>query len=180
MGYGEGKESNPYGGTYYGMEAQSTVQGPITERLSGALSLDRSYAMAQSLCVCKAAHTAQELRISCLQEKNYILKEKTLEMQGVLLRWGEDIEATAVQLAMYGNTNDHNYHANSNLYSSSSSRLYNSSSNIQINYENNNLNEKELLTKKINELEKNINDKDIENELYSLLLLLLLYKLLFA
>ena len=83
-GYSEGKDNHPYGNT----GSRSAVPS------------ERSYALEQSLCVCKAAQSAQELRISTLLEKNYILKERCMEMQGVLTRWGGDIEATTAQLAL--------------------------------------------------------------------------------
>ena len=120
----EVKENNTYTGnntfdhsrsgpSTYGVQLQSQTSYPVTDRLMGALSVDRTYALAQSLCTCKAAHTAQEMRISALQEKNSILKERSLEMQGVLIRWEEDIEATSVYLNDY-RTNNNVTNTNSN------------------------------------------------------------------
>ena len=101
-GYAEGKDSRTYSGSnmYGGSGTQTQIQNnfPVTDRLLGALSLDRTYAMAQSLCTCKAAQTAQEMRISALTEKNSILRECSLEMQGVLTRWGAEIEETSIIL----------------------------------------------------------------------------------
>ena len=91
-GSGQGSGS---GGFSEGKEFESTYVR-INPKGLGSTS---TYALAQTLCVCKASQSAQDMRISNLLEKNYVLKEKAMEMQGVLTKWGGDIEATAEHLA---------------------------------------------------------------------------------
>jgi hypothetical protein len=95
-GYSEGKEREN------NMAVSETSMGVsnllISDRLSSSMGLDRSYAIAQSLCVSKAAQAAQDIRITGLLEKNYILKERNIEMEGVLTRWKQDIEASVTDM----------------------------------------------------------------------------------
>ena len=96
-GYSEGKEDiYPLGAS--GWDQHHIGTGAGSGGGSGSMPFDRTYALAQSLCVCKTAQAAQDMRISTLLEKNFILKERSMEMQGLLRRWGADIEATAVLL----------------------------------------------------------------------------------
>ena len=96
-GYSEGKEDiYPLGAS--GWDQHQTGAGAGSGGGSGSKPFDRTYALAQSLCVCKTAQAAQDMRISTLLEKNFILKERSMEMQGLVRRWGVDIEATAVLL----------------------------------------------------------------------------------
>jgi hypothetical protein len=96
-GYSEGKEDiYPSGAS--GWDQHHTGTGAGSGGGSGSMPFDRTYALAQSLCVCKTAQAAQDMRISTLLEKNFILKERAMEVQGLLRRWGADIEATAVLL----------------------------------------------------------------------------------
>ena len=96
-GFSEGKEDiHSFGPLGWDRDRTSTGTGSG----AGAHSdpFDRTYALARSLCVSKTAQVAQDMRISTLIEKNLILKERSLEMQGLLRRWGSDIEATALLL----------------------------------------------------------------------------------
>ena len=101
-GYSEGKEDiYPPGSSAWDQHHTGTGgsgAGSGSNGSSGSMPFDRTYALAQSLCVCKTAQAAQDMRISTLLEKNFILKERSMEMQGLLRRWGADIEATAVLL----------------------------------------------------------------------------------
>jgi hypothetical protein len=90
-GYSEDKGFNLSTGNYL-----SSTKHPINDRLNAVMGLDRSYAIAQTLCASKAAQATQDLRISSLLEKNSILKEHNLEMEGVLTRWEMDIEASSL------------------------------------------------------------------------------------
>jgi hypothetical protein len=99
-GYSEGKEDiDPLGASGWDQHHTGTGAGSSGGGGgSGSMPFDRTYALAQSLCVCKTAQAAQDMRLSTLLEKNFILKERSMEMQGLLRRWGADIEATAVLL----------------------------------------------------------------------------------
>lgn len=55
-------------------------------------SQSRSYAMAQALCSSKAVQAAAELRAAGLVERNSVLKDRILELEGVIMRWRRSIE----------------------------------------------------------------------------------------
>ena len=63
------------------------------------IGIDKSFALAQALCVCKSAQSARDLEFMALLEKNYILKEKQIEQESVFQRWRADIETSAAKLS---------------------------------------------------------------------------------
>lgn len=52
----------------------------------------KSYAMAQALCSSKAIQAAAELRASGLSERNSVLKDRIIELEGVIMRWRNQID----------------------------------------------------------------------------------------
>ena len=63
----------------------------VREAASGENEPDRNYALAQALCVSKAAQAAQEIRMNVMLEKNYLLREKVGVMEGVLMKWRTEV-----------------------------------------------------------------------------------------
>jgi len=72
---------------------------PVSAQLGAAMGMDRSYALARTLCTSQAALAARDVQITGLLEKNYILKERNVELEMVLRRWQADVDATAALLA---------------------------------------------------------------------------------
>ena len=72
---------------------------PLSAQLGAAMGMDRSYALARTLCTSQAALAARDVQITGLLEKNYILKERNVELEMVLRRWQADVDATAALLA---------------------------------------------------------------------------------
>ena len=52
----------------------------------------KSYAMAQALCSSKAIQTATEFQAAGLAERNSVLKDRVIELEGVIMRWKNHIE----------------------------------------------------------------------------------------
>ena len=95
-GFPEGKDAAGNNGrSFFG----SSSSFPISSHLGAVMGMDRSYALAQTLCACKAGQAVRDMQITGLKEKNYILKERNVELEMVLKRWRKDIDDTAVQLA---------------------------------------------------------------------------------
>lgn len=57
--------------------------------------MDGRYALAQALYASKAAQTMQEAQLLQLKEINSILKEKCMELEGVVARWRAELEGAA-------------------------------------------------------------------------------------
>ena len=53
---------------------------------------DTTYTLAQALCAAKSVQTAQEVKITSLEESNCILKEKIISLQGVLHKWQDEVK----------------------------------------------------------------------------------------
>lgn len=64
---------------------------PIGSQLAASMGLDKTFALSQALCSAKATQTAQQMRITGLMEKLSILKERNLELEGVVMRWKTNI-----------------------------------------------------------------------------------------
>ena len=96
-GYPEGKDAaggSGAGGSFFG-----NGHLPISSRLGAAMGMDKSFALAQTLCACKVSQGVRDMQIAGLLEKNYILKERNVELEMVLRRWQADIDETAAELA---------------------------------------------------------------------------------
>ena len=95
-GFSEGKDAAGNNGrSFFG----SSSSFPISSQLGAVMGMDKSYALAQTLCACKAGQAVRDMQITGLKEKNYILKERNVELEMVLKRWRKDIDDTAAQLA---------------------------------------------------------------------------------
>ena len=70
------------------------IGSTVASRMATAMGLDRTFALAQALSSSKAVQTSQEARIMGLVEKNSILKERLVEVEGVLMRWRDEIHKT--------------------------------------------------------------------------------------
>eukprot|EP01034_Spumella_vulgaris_P027158 gene27158-33841_t len=71
--------------------------GSIAKQMIASLGMDKTYALSQALCTSKATSTAQEMRIAGLMEKLSIHKERNLELEGVILRWKDQINQSLYQ-----------------------------------------------------------------------------------
>ena len=69
----------------------STDLNNISNKLMSSMGMDRCYALSQALCASQASQSVQMMRISGLTEVNSILKERVLTLEGVLLRWRDQI-----------------------------------------------------------------------------------------
>jgi len=69
----------------------SDLNMTISNKLISSLGMDRCYALAQALCASQAVQSVQLMRINGLTEVNSILKERVLTMEGVLIRWKDQI-----------------------------------------------------------------------------------------
>lgn len=63
----------------------------ISNKLLSSLGMDRTYALSQALCASQATQAIQLMRISGLTEMNSILKERNINLEGVLIRWKDQI-----------------------------------------------------------------------------------------
>lgn len=70
--------------------------------LNSSNCLDRTYVLAQALCAAKAQEEAQQARITSLEEKNYILRDKLINMEGVILKWRDDMNESSQMQAAVG------------------------------------------------------------------------------
>jgi chromosome segregation ATPase len=61
---------------------------------TGNNKIDHTFALVQALSSTKSAQSIQDMRITGLLEKNSILKERNIELEGVLAKWKNDIEGT--------------------------------------------------------------------------------------
>jgi uncharacterized coiled-coil protein SlyX len=66
---------------------------PVSGSLGGEDT--SSYALVQALCAARAIQTAQEVKLTSVEERNFILKEKIISLQGVLMKWQGQMRATA-------------------------------------------------------------------------------------
>lgn len=69
------------------------------QQSAAALGLDRTFALAQALCCSKASATVQDIKLIGAMEKNSILKSRVIELEGVLERWKNDIDAVEARAA---------------------------------------------------------------------------------
>lgn len=60
-------------------------------------SQSKSYAMAQALCSSKAVQAAAEFRASGLMERNSVLKDRIMELEGIIMRWRAQIDSENTQ-----------------------------------------------------------------------------------
>lgn len=61
---------------------------------TGNSKVDHTFALVQALSSTKSAQSIQDMRITGLLEKNSILKERNIELEGVVTKWKNDIEST--------------------------------------------------------------------------------------
>ncbi len=61
---------------------------------TGNSKIDHTFALVQALSSTKSAQSIQDMRITGLLEKNSILKERNIELEGVVSKWKNDIEST--------------------------------------------------------------------------------------
>lgn len=71
---------------------EKRYNAPIVSKLTKDLGLDRTYALAQSLCATKAIQATIELKLSNYIEKCSILEEQNVLLQGIISRWKQDID----------------------------------------------------------------------------------------
>lgn len=75
-------------------DAKEGMTPSITSNLISQMGLDKTFAMTQALGAIKAHEAAQEVRMLALLEKNSLLKDRVYELEGVLVRWREEIESS--------------------------------------------------------------------------------------
>jgi hypothetical protein len=80
--------------TGYEYEIDREIKTPIGNQLSFTMGLDKTYALSQALCESKTIQASQDVRILGIQEKNSILKEKLINLEGVLMKWKNEVEAS--------------------------------------------------------------------------------------
>ena len=68
--------------------------GNIAAKLAASLGLDKTFALAQALCAAKAAQTVQDMRLTGILEKNSILKERNMELEGIINKWKCNFETS--------------------------------------------------------------------------------------
>jgi hypothetical protein len=51
------------------------------------------YALLQALCAAKAIQTAHEVKMTSLEERNFVLKEKNITLRGTLMKWQTQVNA---------------------------------------------------------------------------------------
>jgi hypothetical protein len=65
---------------------------PIASRLTRDLGLDKTFALSQALCAAKVINAAFELKYTLLNEKYATAQERNVELEGVIMRWKQEIE----------------------------------------------------------------------------------------
>jgi hypothetical protein len=102
--------SNSYGNGYgngYGNESSEGRAPNVFEDMTNCMpAMDKTYALTQALCSAKAIQASQDLKISSLEERNFILKEKVINLEGVILKWRDDVEGPASASASALASND--------------------------------------------------------------------------
>lgn len=66
--------------------------GSPQSRWLASMGLDRTFALSQALCTSKALQATQDMKIVSLTEKNSVLKERVCDLEGLVIRWKENIE----------------------------------------------------------------------------------------
>jgi hypothetical protein len=74
--------------------SSSSSPSKIIPNTIGSVQND-PYALSEALCISKAIQTSLEVKITSLEERNYILKEKVISLQGVLMKWKDQINMQA-------------------------------------------------------------------------------------
>lgn len=85
------------------LEVELGLELKLGEDAVGTLGLDQTslekqslseYTLAEALCISKSLQSSQQAKLTALEERNFILKEKITSLQGVLEKWQNEMKFT--------------------------------------------------------------------------------------
>lgn len=91
-------EKENRGGFASGLNSRRSTEAEMpSSKLITAMGMERTYALSHALCSSKAIQTAQDIKIASLQERNDILTEKIVGLEGIVYKWKQEILSSPIE-----------------------------------------------------------------------------------